>query len=132
MLKFYKILLSFKIFFLISSPLVYGVEKENSSGSLLESKTSESFQLPKEQSEWFEATYNFLKPVLKTQSGMEKLNELLEMTMPKGGKFDPLNSKRREQTILYTLNSLKGKTGEEQTNFLKELIERHKKYLNLK
>ncbi len=124
-----KIFISAALFALAPS-FAYSADdsQSNFQAQLVAPKTSVT--LPTDLTQWNDATFNFLKPVMASPAVEEKVRELLDFTMPKHGQFDPIDVKRREQTLAMTYDKLVGKSESDQISMFVGLLERHKKYLS--
>ena len=113
------ILQSVCIVFVLSAPS-FGTEASNQESI---------FTLPNDLTQWQDATNLYMDPVLTTQALKNQWQILLDMTMPRDGNFDPVNTKRRESTIIMSYTKMLEQSEENRLAYLNGLLDRHTKYV---
>lgn len=83
------------------------------------------FTLPSDLTQWQTVTSKFMEPVLTTQALKEIWQELVDLTMPQHGNFDPIHKERREKTIVFSFTKMSSLNEEDSLVFLKGIYKRH-------
>lgn len=97
----------------------------SSIGAGSDAPKSPTFTLPNELTQWQTVTNAFMAPVLKTQALKETWQELVDLTMPLHGNFDPIHKERREKTIIYSFVKMSTLNEDDSLVFLKGVYKRH-------
>lgn len=87
------------------------------------------FTLPQDLTQWQSVSTEYMTPVLTTQDLKDKWQELLNLTMPIDGAFDPINTARREKTIVFTFQAFQDIPEHQRLDKLQGLIDRHQRYV---
>lgn len=87
------------------------------------------FTLPIDKTQWQKAATDYMQPVLSTPEIEKQWSELLNLTMPTHGNFDPIKPERRAQTIIQSRLLMEDKTDGERLSYLTGLMARHKHYI---
>lgn len=87
------------------------------------------FKLPEDLTQWQLAASTYMEPLLETNELRSLWKQLLDLTMPSSGEFDPIDVPRREATIILSYNKMKDLPNESRKIYLEGLLSRHHHYV---